>query len=86
MQSASWRARQKTPQLGRYGQGLCSDFMRANSVCEVCRSLCVCVYECVHVWSVFVFWSILSFKLQSELHETLATDNHYFYAGTLLEY
>lgn len=27
MQSASWIARQKTPQLGCYGQGLCSHFM-----------------------------------------------------------
>lgn len=80
MQSASWIERQKTLQLGRYGQGLCSHFMQNNSVGEVC--VVVCVNLCMCVRSVLC----TSFKLQRELHVTLAPDNHHFYAETLLEY
>lgn len=87
MQSASWIAKQKTPQLGRYVQGLCSNFMQITVfVKSASLSVCMCVNLYMCVMSVFVFCTIWSFKLQSEPHETLATDNHYFYAETLLEY
>ncbi len=54
----------------------------------VSAGFCVYVHKVLHssVRPVFVLCTILSFKLKHQLHETLATDNHYFYAGTLLEY
>lgn len=67
--------------------------MAKDSVVILCKltvfvrsaGLCVYVHKLVHVWPQ-CFCPILSFKLQCKLHETLATDNHYFYAQTLLEY
>lgn len=63
MQSASWIARQKTPQLGLYGQVLCCHFMQT----------------CLSGLQVYVnFFVLFCFKLQCKKHQALATVRHYF--------